>query len=331
MARPLISKSSLPSRRRFVGQCASLGLVGGASASAAVALAIVEDKPLEVGLAPQLFLDDFVVERMEGLVRRFHQPCGCPIHLIQDLGTFGGLADPNRRYQIQVLVRDDTHNFAAITDGGLYFSDHVPDLVGDPRWRERLQPVWEAPRGGPRGATLRVAGYDARERIWFECTQATISLWLKRSGRNIARYTSGDRIAWSDEGLVLPVADDESDDPADFIEYMDLRASRAADLWLGQLIIFHSDRTRPQYEMPTIRNVWRKGTTETRLVASRDAGRSWSRVGGKTPWIPHHQAEDGYDRLVFTGSPVRVGDELWIYNSRSMTPNCLAFSSRDEG
>jgi hypothetical protein len=94
---------------------------------------------------------------------------------------------------------------------------------------------------------------------------------------------------------------------------MDIRVMRAGDLWLGQLIIFHGDRTSPQHEMPTQRGVWRKGTTEMRLIASRDTGQSWQRVGGKDPWLPHHEADEGYDRLVFTGSSVRVGDELWLY------------------
>lgn len=417
-------RTSSSSRRRFFADCAALGLAAGAGLHGSATAALVEDKPLEIGQAPQLFLDERIIERSDGLARRFHQPrkeglileadgrpwergdqlsvvrapdgkfhmtyrfawedpsvrdlhpgigddkahwfrlttayatsddgirwhkpelnlaegptgfrrapeekwrdgvflepagfsrennFGSPMHLIQDLGTFGGVDEAKHRYQIQVLVRDDTHNFAKITDGGLYFSDHVPDLVGDPQWRKRLEPIWEAPRGGPRGPTLRVAGYDARERLWFDCTQATISKWLKRNGRNIARFTSPDLVAWSGEELVLPVLDDESSEPDDYIEYMDMRVTRAGDLWLGQLVIFHSDRTSPQYEMPTIKNVWRKGTTETRLVASRDAGRTWARVGGKTPWIPYHSDEDGYDRLVFTGSPVRVGDELWLY------------------
>ena len=356
MAKVYHSKTSLGSRRRFFTQCAALGLSAGATTRLAAAVSLDENKPLVVGTAEQLFLDDFVIERIDGLARRFHKPrkeglileadgkpwergdqlsvvrapdgkfhmtyrfawedpsvrdlhpgigedkahwfrlttayatsddgihwhkpvldllegptgfrrapkekwrdgvflepvgfsrhnnFGCPIHLIQDLGTFGGVTDPKHRYQIQVLVRDDTHNFAAITDGGLYFSDSVPDLIGDPQWRKRLQPVWEAARGGPRGPTLRVAGYDANEQIWFECTQATISKWLKRKGRNIARFTSPDLVEWSDEELVLPVPADESDDPADYVEYMDMRVIRAADLWLGQLIIFHSDRTSP--------------------------------------------------------------------------------------
>lgn len=411
-------------RRRFIKQISSVGLAVCAANRAATATTKDGSGPIRVGLEPQLFLDDFLVERIDGLERHFHQPrkeglirdenggvwdrgdqlsvvrdpagkfhmtyrflwedpsvrdlhpgigddkahwfrlttayatskdgvhwqkpvlglmegptgfrrapqekwadgvffepmgsskqnnLGCPIHVIQDLGGFGGVADPNRRYQIQVLVRNDTHNFASITDGGLYFSEHVPDLLGDRDWRKRLVPVWEAPHGGPRGPMIRPAGYDNQANLWFECTQSTISNWLKRNGRNIARYTSPDLITWSPEELALPVPDDESEDPKDYIEYMDIRVFRVADFWLGQLIIFHGDRTNPQYEMPTIKNVWRKGTTELRLVMSRDAGKTWSRVGGKSPWIPFHERDDGYDRLVFTGSPVRVGDELWIY------------------
>jgi len=61
--------------------------------------------------------------------------------------------------------------------------------------------------------------------------------------------------------------------------------------------------------------VWRKGTTELRLVLSRDAGNSWQRVGGKQAWLPPSPEEHGYDRLVFASDPVRVGDELWFYYS----------------
>jgi hypothetical protein len=65
--------------------------------------------------------------------------------------------------------------------------------------------------------------------------------------------------------------------------------------------------------MPRTTEVWRKGTTELRLVLSRDAGKSWQRVGEKQVWLPCHSEPHGYDRLVFAQSPVRVGDELWLY------------------
>src|SRR5437899_2719915 len=64
--------------------------------------------------------------------------------------------------------------------------------------------------------------------------------------------------------------------------------------------------------MPTARGVWRKGTTELRLLLSRDAGKSWQHLGGKEAWLPYHSDDNGYDQLVFSGSPVRVGDELWL-------------------
>jgi hypothetical protein len=65
--------------------------------------------------------------------------------------------------------------------------------------------------------------------------------------------------------------------------------------------------------MPTINNVWRKGTTELRLVVSRDAGKSWQRVGGQETWLPCSADPHGYDRLVFAAAPVRVGDEAWFF------------------
>ena len=117
---------------------------------------------------------------------------------------------------------------------------------------------------------------------------------------------------------MLPVAGDEGKEKTRWIEYMDLLGYRVggqkSGAWLGQLSIFNSDRSKPQYQMPGL-DVWRKGTTELRLVVSRDAGKSWQRVAGKQTWLPHHTDPHGYDRLVFTTFPVRVGDEYYFYYS----------------
>jgi hypothetical protein len=99
---------------------------------------------------------------------------------------------------------------------------------------------------------------------------------------------------------------------------MSMEVFRVGSAWVGQLVIFHGDRTSEQYQMPDPatgrpNGVWRKGTTDLALLVSRDAGRTWQRVGPREAWIPHHEAEDGFDRLVFAGSPVRVEDELWLY------------------
>jgi hypothetical protein len=238
---------------------------------------------------------------------------GCPINVIQDLGAFGGARDARHRYLVNVVRYGDTHPFAEITDAGLYFAGDVPDVARNPRWRERLETIWEGRRRGPRGPAVRVAGFDEREQVWFECAQGSFGKWLKRGGRDIGRWTSRDLREWLAEELVLPIAEDESRAPEDWVEYMDIRVMRVADVWLGQLVIFHGDRTSPQYEMPTQAGVWRKGTTEMRLILSRDAGKTWRRVCGKEVWLPHHAQDDGYDRLVFTGSHARLGDELWLY------------------
>ena len=240
---------------------------------------------------------------------------GCPIAVIQDVGGFGGVIDPKRRYLVNVLHRADTHNFAPITDAGLYFAADVPDILNDPDWRSRMETVWEGPERGPRSETTHVTGFDEQRNRWFVCTQSRMKDWTTRGGRDISRYASKDLIHWSPDELVLSIADDESRKPEDWIEYMDMSAFRAVGLWLGQLVIFHGDRTSRQYLMPGRENVWRKGTTELRLVASRDAGKSWNRVCGKEVWLPHSEEETGADRMVYPGCPVRVGDELWLYYS----------------
>jgi hypothetical protein len=149
--------------------------------------------------------------------------------------------------------------------------------------------------------------------VWFDCAQSTFGDWLKRGGRDISRWTTKDFQNWSRGELAIPLREDESRAPEDWVEYMDFRAFPVNDFWLGQLIVFHGDRRNDQAEMPTRRGVWRKGTTEMRLLLSRDAGRTWGRLGGTGPWIPHHEADAGFDRLVFTASPVHVADELWLY------------------
>ncbi|MBM4076751.1 MAG: hypothetical protein FJ267_14075 [Planctomycetes bacterium] len=147
--------------------------------------------------------------------------------------------------------------------------------------------------------------------------QDVIGKWVKRNGRDIARCATPDFTKWTGPDLVLPVAGDESRDPKDWVEYMDLWSHRIGGqktgAWLGQLWIFHSDRSSPDFQMPTIPNVWRKGTTELRLVISRDAGQSWQPVCDKQVWLPGHDQDDGYDRLVCCSCPIRVGDELRFY------------------
>ena len=163
----------------------------------------------------------------------------------------------------------------------------------------------------PRGFSS-VAGYDQDAGLWFAVSQDTLGHWIPRGGRDIARYSSSDLVRWTGPELVLPVSADESKTSTDTVEYMNLDPYRVGStktgVWLGQLLVFHSDRSDTDiYMMPTARNVWRKGTTELRLVLSRDAGKTWKRVCDKAVWLPCSQEPHGYDRLVFAQYPIRVG------------------------
>jgi hypothetical protein len=163
------------------------------------------------------------------------------------------------------------------------------------------------------------AGHDASERQWFSVGQDEIMQWLPRGGRDIGRSSSTNLADWSKPALVLPVASFEPKAQTNWVEYMDLQAYRVGGprtgAWLGQLVVFNSDRSSRLYEMPTISNVWRKGTTDLRLVISRDGGKSWLHVASEQIWLQHDSVEDGYDRLVFPGTPVPVGDQLFFYYS----------------
>jgi hypothetical protein len=235
---------------------------------------------------------------------------GCPIHFIYDLHANGNVAESKRRFLLQVGRREATDPFAKAVDAQMFYAADWPDFAGDARWKDRLTPAPEA-SWPPRGS---LCGYDQQAANWFSVGQDELPKWLARGGRDIGRCVSSDLRSWSGTELVLPVADDESKEANDWVEYMDLSATDLggprSGAWLGQLVIFHGDRSNTEYEMPTIPNIWCKGTTELRLVVSRDAGRSWQRVSDKQTWLPFHDENHGFDRLVFAGQQVAVGDEM---------------------
>lgn len=266
--------------------------------------------------APTRFerIKDFPFEAALGMSK--DNNFGCPIDFMLDLHAHGNVRDPDKRFLLRVAKKDDTHPFAAVVEEQMYFARDWADFANDPTWKEKLAPA----KGtlSPRGFRT-LAGYDAEAKVWFQVCQDRLGNWIPRNGRDIARFYSPDLVTWKGPDLVLPVAEDEPRDSKDWLEYMDLDAwwvgGPQTGAWLGALVIFHSDRSDPGYQMPTIKNVWRKGTVEARLVLSRDAGRSWQRVGGQAVWLPCHDRDDGYDRLVFPSKPIKVGDELWIYYS----------------
>ncbi|MSR60288.1 MAG: hypothetical protein EXS05_22050 [Planctomycetaceae bacterium] len=267
--------------------------------------------------APERFApsDEFPFEKPDGVSR--HNNFGYPISFARDLHAHGNISDPDKRFLLRVVEKySGTDPFAKPIDSQMYYASDWPD-VNDLRWKEKLTPISQA-RLSPRGEGFpTLCGYDHASKEWFMTCQDSIGNWVKRNGRDIARYSSPDLISWSGPQTVLPVAADESRTPEDWVEYMDLWGHRVGGrntgAWLGQLWIFHSDRSDPQFETPHIKNVWRKGTTEARLVISHDAGQTWKRVGDRQVWLPHHAEDDGYDRLPCLACPIRVGDELRFY------------------
>lgn len=244
---------------------------------------------------------------------------GCPIDFIYDLHAHGNIQDPDKRFLLRVVKRDDTHPFAKAVESAMYYAADWPDFAGDRRWKEKLTPIPGAvlsPRALNDHKTL--CGYDHQVGLWFSTHQGHIGSWLKRGGRDISRYTSAALQEWSGPDLVLPIAEDESKQKKDWVEYMYLDAYRVggpkSGAWLGQLTVFHGDRSNPQYQWPQGDGVWRKGLDDVRLVLSRDAGRTWQRIAGKQTWLPYGPKPHSYDRLIYnTKEPVRVGDELWFY------------------
>lgn len=266
-------------------------------------------------------IPEFPFEEPTGISRANN--LGCPFDFIYDLHARGNISDPDRHFIVRVARKDDTHPFANTVVSKLYFAREFPEFINDPNWRDKLLPFAEGSLS-PRGFS-GIAGYDTHADRWFAVSQDELGNWRKRGGRDIARYTSQDLLTWEGPELVLPIAEDESRDPKAFVEYMDLSASRMGGpktgLWLGQLVIFHGDRTDPQFMMPDPggstepTNIWRKGTTEVRLVTSRDAGKTWQRVGDREAWLPCSEEDNGYDRLAFATSSVTVGEEEWHYYS----------------
>lgn len=244
---------------------------------------------------------------------------GCPIDFIYDLHAHGNVHDADKRFLLRLATRDDTHPFANVVESGLYFAADWPDFAGDPHWKDKLTPIPGgnlSPRARNDHKTL--VGFDHQAGVWFSTHQDELGNWIERGGRDIARYTSPDFGEWQGPELVLPIAADESRQPRDWVEYMYLDGYRVggprSGAWLGQLTVFHSDRSDPRYQWPGGDGVWRKGLDDVRLMLSRDAGRSWQRVAGKRVWLGHGREPHAYDRLIYnTKEPVRVGDELWFY------------------
>ncbi|MFH1005904.1 MAG: hypothetical protein V1800_00190 [Candidatus Latescibacterota bacterium] len=243
---------------------------------------------------------------------------GAPFSFIQDLGRYGNVCDPQKRYAVRLDPQETCAicaNWQYSSHG--YFLDALPDFPKGVGWRERL--VDSGGAFNPRRHTLHF--WDEIHDEWVAMEQGVIGHWLP--SREIARMASGDLIAWTSDAALYPDAADPHT-PQCYDEPMSLTPFCAEGVVFGLLSWFHSDRSHPDggpnpepSEAHPHRWPWcRKGTNEMRITLSRDGGKTWDRTSSREAWVPHGTEHDSYDRMVIGAvPPVRVGEEDWFYMS----------------
>lgn len=242
---------------------------------------------------------------------------GLPFLVLANLGAYGNVSDPDKRYVIQMIHSsdEDTDFGAPLKAKRRYFAREIPDFLHDPAWREKL--IDSGSELDPRRHNLHF--WDDIHEEWVSMEQGVIGHWLP--SREIARFASKDLVGWTSDSVLYPDCADPHL-PQYYDEPMDMTPFCAEGIVFGLLSWFHGDRTHPEggpvlEPSPEHPNRWpwaRKGTNEMRITVSRDGGKTWDRSVSREAWIPHGTEEDSYDRVVLSGSPpIRVGDEDWFY------------------
>jgi hypothetical protein len=240
---------------------------------------------------------------------------GVPYVVIADLGRWGNVQDPAKRYALRLAPAQNAGPGREWEAPQGYFAAELPDFLNDPQWREKLVPA--EGQFNPRRRLLHF--WDDLHGEWVALDQGVVPHWLP--SREIARFASEDLVHWRSQAAIYPDAADPHDQHH-YDEPMSLTPFYAEGVVFGLLSWFHSDRTHPDggpnlEGRPAHATVWpwcRKGTNEMRITLSRDGGITWDRTASREAWIPHGTEQDSYDRLVITPlPPVPVGDEDWFY------------------
>ena len=224
-------------------------------------------------------------------------PCGAPF----DVGFLGTSPDPGKRY----LLGLGNHPRGFKME--MFFARELPDWQNDPKWKDKLTRAGTKP-----SYKLGLNFWDQATREWVFMRQSP----NHPPPRCIARWSTKDLKNWEVRSVLYPDAHDSSD-PRSFDEAYGMHAMVTEGLVLGFIEWFKGDQTRPDLavlERELIGRVHMKGPMETRIAVSRDGGFTWDRTVSREAWIPHGSQPNSYDRLVVMyASPVRNGDEDWIY------------------
>lgn len=246
---------------------------------------------------------------------------GVPLSDLVDLGQYGNVSDPERRFLLRVIpdVTEANSQPAISTSEAawpVYFAAHAPDVLNDPQWRTKLTAV----DGGLNPRRFYVNFWDPLHAEWVAIEQGCgPGHWIP--SREIARFASRDLRHWTVEAVLYPDCEDAHTMEC-FDEPMTMHPFCAEGITFGLLSWFHSDRTHPEggprSDLPTDRVApwawYRKGTNDVRVTVSRDGGRSWDRTVSRQAWIPHNPHPHAEDSLPYRPTPpVRVGAEDWFY------------------
>jgi hypothetical protein len=143
---------------------------------------------------------------------------------------------------------------------------------------------------------------DTMSLMWDPRTSKYVAFVKQQVNGKRARFVteSDDFLTWSTPRQIL-VADER--DPAN-VEMYHNTGFPYEGMYLGLLTVFHPE---------PLDNIY----LDLQLISSRD-GRSWSRVGDRTPFLPVGRRDIDWDfgfHSPSSGPPIRVGDELWFYYS----------------
>ncbi|NQZ68271.1 MAG: hypothetical protein HRT89_09380 [Lentisphaeria bacterium] len=244
---------------------------------------------------------------------------GSPFAFIRDMSLHGNVDDPQKRFVIRLFSEDKpVMNVQSVHAPTGYFAAEIPDFLNDPDWKSKLIPMDGTLN--PRRHWLHF--YDDIHDEWVAMEQGVVGHWLPC--RDIARFSSKDLKHWVSDSVLNPDMDDSSL-PHCYSEVHMLFPFFHEGIVFGLLDWMNSDRCF-DYGGPSMGNpeapfgwpgnapICRKGTLETRIVISRDGGKTWDRSSSREAWIPHGTEEDSINRLVYSyGPPVRVGDEDYFY------------------
>ena len=143
---------------------------------------------------------------------------------------------------------------------------------------------------------------DTMSLMWDPRTSKYVAFVKQQVDGKRARFVteSDDFLTWTTPKQMLVA--DERDGRA--VELYHSTGFPYEGMYLGLLTVFHPE---------PLDNIY----LDLQLISSHD-GRTWNRVGDRTPFLPVGRRDIDWDfgfHSPSSGAPIRVGDELWFYYS----------------